>query len=79
LSIGLKSLLTSRLIQNKIIIINSEQLESNETKELKTLTSFLMRNPTLIVTADVPDKNFLSAKYKLNYINHIEADVNTYF
>lgn len=38
-----------------------------------------MRNPTLIVTADVPDKNFLSAKYKLNYINHIEADVNTYF
>ena len=68
--------MTSRLLQNKIIIVNSEALETKRNKELTILTRFLMKNPTLIITSKNPDKNFLTAQKRVKHINHTPADVN---
>jgi len=73
--LAIKILLTSKLIENKIIMINSEKLDSHKAKELSLMTHFLAKNPTLIVTGIRADPNFEKAKKRIKHLNHLTVDV----
>jgi large subunit ribosomal protein L4 len=71
---GLKCMLTSKFLENNIIIINSEKMENNRADLLDKYLSFMRNNRCLVVTARECDKNFLQASKQLPYVHQIDVD-----
>jgi large subunit ribosomal protein L4 len=72
--LGLKSLLTSKFLENAILVFNSEKIENKNPRELDGQLRFLKDLPTIFVTAAKPCENFEVCAKQIKYINHLTAD-----
>ena len=70
---GLKSMLTSKFLENNIIIVNSEKLEHNRADYLDKYLSFLRKHRTVFVTGKEVDKNFVQASKQLPYVHQTDS------
>jgi large subunit ribosomal protein L4 len=75
--LGLKSMLTTKLLEKKIIIVNSEQYEGSA-EELYEMFGFLKEQKTIFVTNEECDPKFTKDIVNVNFINHLTADVRIY-
>lgn len=73
---GVKSMLCSKLLDNKIILFNSEKLGKISTNVLGHILNMFHRNKVLMITGENFDKNFEKSQTNLNYIKHITPGVN---
>ena len=69
--IGLKSILTSKFIENNIIIIKEEKISADS--DLANCLKFLKENRTVFVTSEDPCNNFKEKTKELIFINHLSA------
>lgn len=75
----MRSVLTSKLIENKIIVIDSEKLNDYKTKNLASYLNFMKENKFLFITSSNPCKNFLFASKPLKFLQHTLPKVNHNF
>lgn len=72
---GLKCMLSVKLIENKILILDSEQIESENITKLKEAFRFLKNNRTLFVTSKALDKDYETQINKMECIEIITPEV----
>lgn len=68
---GLQSILTSKFLENKIIVINSEKLDFNTERVLEKSVKFLRENRTLLITSTSPCEIFTKEVEKINFVKPI--------
>ncbi len=71
---GLKCMLTSKFLENNLIVVNEEKLSENKSSILAKGLEFLNENRTLFVTSKTPCLNFKTASNNLDFITHVESD-----
>ena len=69
--LGLKTLLTARLFEEKIVLIDTEALEYGKTKFLNEIISPFKQDKLLILTPFSVDKNFELAAKNIQTITHV--------
>ena len=74
---AMKSLLTARLVESKIIVYNNTALESYKTKELAALLSPFGKSKLLILTAKSPNKELKKASENLTKLTILPAIVRS--
>jgi large subunit ribosomal protein L4 len=72
--LGLKSLLTSKFLENSILVFNSEKIEEKNPKDLDNQLKFLKNTPTIFVTSSKPCENFSVTAKQVKYIEHLTPD-----
>jgi large subunit ribosomal protein L4 len=75
--LGLKCMLTSKFLEKKIIIVNSEKLKGNQ-ETLRNSLAFLKEQKTVFITHNDCDENFTKDVEGLSFIKHLTPDV-TFF
>jgi large subunit ribosomal protein L4 len=72
--LGLKSILTSKFLENSIMVFNSEKIDNKNPKELDQSLKFLKNTPTIFVTSSKPCENFAVTCKQVKYIEHMTPD-----
>jgi large subunit ribosomal protein L4 len=67
---GLQSMLTSKFLENKIMIINSEKLKNNKVTDLRRNFRFLKENKSVLVTSSEPCPFFKKGIEQIKFIEH---------
>jgi large subunit ribosomal protein L4 len=73
--LGLKCMLTVKLIENKILLIDSDKIETENLSKLMESFRFLKSNRTLFVTVEQLEKEFENKIKKMPYIEAITPEV----
>ena len=68
-------MLCSKLLENKIILFNSEKLEKISTNVLAHILNMFQRNKILMITGEGFDRNFEKSQTNLNFIKHVTPKV----
>lgn len=71
---GLKCMLTTKFLENNIIVINSEKIDHHRPMLLEKSLNFLNKNKTIFVTSKTACPNFLQAVKPIKYIKQTFAD-----
>lgn len=71
---GLKSILTSKFLENTILVFNSEKIDNKNPWELDQSLKFLKSCPTIFVTSSKPCENFSVTCKQLKYIDHLTPE-----
>ena len=69
--LALKTLLSARLYEEKIVLIESEAIEHGKTKYLNEIVQPFKQDKLLILTGFEVDKNFELAAANLKNVNHV--------
>lgn len=77
--LALKSLLTAKLIENKIIVIDREKHSTNHPAGFSSYFQFLRGNPSLLITGENCNTEFLKKLKSVSYVEHIEPKVTKNF
>ena len=70
---GLKSMLTSKFIENNIIIVQSEKVNETKSNTLMRNLTFLKENRTLFVTSNSPCENFIKLAKNVPFIQPVSS------
>jgi large subunit ribosomal protein L4 len=71
---GLKSLLSSKFLENSILVFDSEKMEEKNPKELDHRLRFLKNTPTIFVTSSKSCEIFSVTCKQLKYIDHLTPE-----
>jgi len=69
--LALKTLLSARLYEEKIVLIESEAIEHGKTKYLNEIVQPFKQDKLLILTGFEVDKNFELAAANIKNLNHV--------
>ena len=69
--LGLKTLLSARLYEEKLVLIDNEQLEYGKTKFLDEIIAPFKDDKLLMLTGFEADKNFLLAQGNIQNLTHV--------
>ena len=76
--LALKSALAYKVIDKELIVLDSIKLESNKTKEVKSILSNLKTNKNVLIVVDELDENIILATRNLKNVNLLQAnEINT--
>lgn len=76
--LALKSALSYKVIDKELIVLDSLKLESNKTKEAKSILSNLKVNKNVLIVVDELDDNIILATRNLKNITLLQAnEINT--
>lgn len=76
--LALKSALAYKVIDKELIVLNSIKLESNKTKDFKSILSNLKTSKNVLIVVDELDENIILATRNLKNVNLLQADeINT--
>ena len=76
--LALKSALSYKVIDNELIVLDSLNLESNKTKEMKEVLANLKVDRNILIVVDELDDNVVLATRNLNNVLLLSADeINT--
>ena len=76
--LALKSALSYKLLDNELIVLDSLNLESNKTKEMKEILANLKVDRNILIVVDELDDNVVLATRNLNNVLLLSADeINT--
>ena len=73
-SLALKHILSSKMKNNEIVVINELKMKDAKTKSLKQNLDKLKISSALIIEGDSPDKNFALATRNLKYIKYTNTE-----
>ena len=68
-------MLSSKLLENKIILFNSEKVEKISTNVIGHVLDMFKRNKILMVTGKNFDPNFEKSQTNLNFVRHVIPSV----
>jgi len=74
--LALKSILTARLLDNKIIIVDKEKSSTNHPGGFPYYFDFLKGNPTLFVTGNKHNEEFVKNIKQVPFVNQIKPAVS---
>ena len=74
----MKSMLSSKLLENRFILYNSEKLNEISTNDLSKILKMYQKNKILFITGKGYDINFEKSQRNLNYVKHVVPEVNIY-
>ena len=72
--LALKSALAYKAIDKELIVLDSIKLESNKTKEVKTILSNLKTNKNVLIVVDELDENIILATRNLKNVNLLQSN-----
>ncbi len=72
--LALKSALAYKVIDKELIVLDSIKLESNKTKEVKTILSNLKTNKNVLIVVDELDENIILATRNLKNVNLLQSN-----
>ena len=75
---ALKSVLTSRVLDNKLIVVDELKLDQIKTKEMQKVLTNLKAEKALVITADNDQNVVLSARNIADVETATPATINTY-
>jgi large subunit ribosomal protein L4 len=74
---GLKCMLTTKFLEKKLIVVDSERFEGSREQLIDQLL-FLKEHKTVFMTDLECDKNFTEQVQGIEFINHLTPDVKSY-
>lgn len=76
--LALKSALAYKAIDKELIVLDSIKLESNKTKDFKSILSNLKTSKNVLIVVDELDENIILATRNLKNVNLLQVDeINT--
>lgn len=76
--LALKSALAYKVIDKELIVLDSIKLESNKTKDFKSILSNLKTSKNVLIVVDELDENIILATRNLKNVNLLQVDeINT--
>jgi ribosomal protein L4 len=69
-------MLCSKLLENKLVLYNSEKLNEISTQDLSHILKMYRRNKILFVTGIGYDINFEKSQRNLKFVKHVTPEVS---